>query len=105
MSILTEEGERINPSLRDIKILIALSDHEQNTYQISRRVENDSNSDQAVSNGAIRPAIERLNKVGLIEPHKSPGYYQLTSFGRTILEVELRRLETIIKLAKKRLQN
>ena len=104
MSIISQEGERISPSLLDIRVLIALADRPRNIYQIARQAEDDGDEDLVISNGTIRPAIKRLALVGLIESSDSSGYFQLTEFGHSALMHEVYQLNRLSRLAIGRLQ-
>ena len=101
MSILTEDGDRISPSHLDVRVLIALSNTSLNSYQIVRHALSDADNHRIISNGSIRPSIARLEASGLIK-REDAGYYSLTSLGADVLEIELKRLERLVRLAQRR---
>jgi DNA-binding PadR family transcriptional regulator len=90
-----------------LTILLALADGEKHGYGIMQTVEAMTGSQMGP--GTLYGAVKRLLKAGLIEEtddRPDPAlddqrrrYYQLTGFGRQVLEAEVHRLEVLIQLA------
>jgi PadR family transcriptional regulator PadR len=97
---------------REVRILVALSAARQMTgYEIARQVEEDSGKQLVMGNGTLRPALERMDKFGLIEdrgrdgtgPGKPARVWRITSLGRMMLEWELASYRRLVRLGEGRL--
>ena len=80
----------------DLLILNTISLEPQNGWAIAKRIENVSNDVLQVSQGALYPALHRLEQQGWIkaswrvtESGRDAKYYALTRAGRTQLQKEL----------------
>jgi PadR family transcriptional regulator PadR len=80
----------------DLLILNIISLQPQNGWAIAKRIENVSNDVLQVSQGALYPALHRLEQQGWIkaswrvtESGRDAKYYTLTRAGRTQLQKEL----------------
>jgi len=80
----------------DLLILKTLSLAPMHGWGISQRVQQISNGVLEVNQGSLYPALQRLEKDGLVtsdwgttDNHRRARYYRLTVTGRTALGVEL----------------
>jgi DNA-binding PadR family transcriptional regulator len=90
-------------------ILIALGEGPAHGYAIGKDVAAQSGGRLDPSTGALYQALHRLREEGLIasaEPRERGDerrkYFQLTALGRRAAEAEVRRLEALIRTARKR---
>jgi DNA-binding PadR family transcriptional regulator len=90
-------------------ILLALGDGPSHGYAIGREVEERSGGRLDPATGALYQAIGRLTADGLITAVDSPGrvdarrkYFALTPSGRRAAADEARRLESLVRVARKR---
>ncbi|HEY2003842.1 MAG TPA: PadR family transcriptional regulator [Candidatus Saccharimonadia bacterium] len=97
---------------REVRILVALCGAKTMTgYSIGRQVEEDAGKNIAMGNGTLRPALDRLNRYGVIEnvgvDKTGPGLpariWRVTSLGRMILEWELSSYRRLVRLGEGRL--
>ena len=96
---------------REVRILTALAKEQMSGYEIARQVEEDSGKKLVMSNGTLRPALERMAKFGVIENRgrdsHGPGLparvWRITSLGRMMLEWELASYRRLIRLGEGRL--
>ena len=116
--------EQVPPGLTPLReptllILLALSKGRKHGYAILKDVEALSDGRVVLSTGTLYGALARLLEQGVIRkstgeggedgsgPMSSPGgadvrvrkYYELTQFGRRVLEVEFNRMGTILATA------
>ncbi|MDB4978336.1 MAG: PadR family transcriptional regulator [Candidatus Peribacteria bacterium] len=93
-------------------ILLALSLKERHGYEIMKQAEEDSAGAVTMGPGALYGAIKRLvqdNLIEEVEERPDPEldderrkYYRLTQKGKSCLSVELRRLEELVEVGKRR---
>jgi DNA-binding PadR family transcriptional regulator len=91
-------------------ILMALGDGELHGYAIIQDIAMRTGGEVKLSAGTLYRSIQRMQEQGLIvESRRRPApeedderrrYYQITSFGSTVIRAELRRLTFLIKLAR-----
>lgn len=93
-------------------ILLSISAEKKHGYAILRDVETLSQGQVRLSNGTLYGALTRLLDQGLIEqtPSDEPQTsgkprkaYQLTRDGLAILQTEIERLNTLVRIARQRL--
>src|SRR5437762_2261636 len=82
----------------DILILKSVSLGPRHGYAIGRWIRNTTSDDVIVQEGALYPALHRLERKGLLEEHwgltdtgREAKYYQLTREGRRHLRAESKR--------------
>lgn len=90
-------------------ILIALGEGPAHGYAIGKDVAAQSGGRLDPSTGALYQALHRLKGDGLIAPAEPPEqaderrkYFQLTAIGRRAATVETRRLEALVRTARRR---
>jgi DNA-binding PadR family transcriptional regulator len=90
-------------------ILIALGEGRAHGYAIGKDVATQSSGRLDPSTGALYQALHRLKEEGLVASAGPPErcderrkYFQLTRLGRRAAEAETRRLEALIRTARKR---
>ena len=96
---------------REVRILTALAKGQMSGYEIGRQVEEDSGKQLKLSNGTLRPALERMHRFGVIEERgrdgSGPGspakMWRITSLGRMMLEWELSSYRRLVRLGEQRL--
>jgi DNA-binding PadR family transcriptional regulator len=110
MRIHPEEDDRITLTLKEIIILTVLADRPLDGQDIARACARITRFEFTMSNGALYPALKRLQEhLGLIQHDPdAPGeygrkVYSLTGLGKLILGWQIDTLTTISKLAKDRL--
>jgi DNA-binding PadR family transcriptional regulator len=105
------DEERHGRTLTDLAfhILIALGDGPAHGYAIGKDVASQSGGRLDPSTGALYQALHRLKEEGLIASAEAPErsderrkYFQLTRLGRRAAEAETRRLEALVRTARKR---
>jgi DNA-binding PadR family transcriptional regulator len=105
------EDDAPAPALSDLAfhILIALGNGPSHGYAIGKDVEEQSGGRLDPSTGALYQALRRLTDGGLIAPAGSPGdtderrkYFALTAQGRRAAATEARRLDGLVRAARKR---
>jgi|SRR5688572_24584116 DNA-binding PadR family transcriptional regulator len=110
MNRVTDNDSR-GPALTDLAfhILIALGDGPAHGYAIGKDVQEQSRGRLDPSTGALYQALHRLKEEGLVVSAESPErsderrkYFQLTHRGRSAAEGEARRLDALIRTARKR---
>jgi DNA-binding PadR family transcriptional regulator len=101
-----EEFLPLSPQLVHVLTAFALGPH--SAYDIMRRVGEDSGGLINMSPGSVYPLLRRLDRSGYIELiEEIPNYkdgrmqraYAITDIGRWTLDMEIDRLERLIKLA------
>lgn len=99
------------PALSDLAfhILLALGDGPSHGYAIGKDVETQSAGRLDPTTGALYQALRRLTDEGLVEPADGPGdaderrkYFALTRDGRRAAGVEARRLDGLVRAARRR---
>ena len=90
-------------------ILLALGHGPSHGYAIGKDVEEQSDGRLDPTTGALYQALRRLAEEGLIEPADGPGdtderrkYFALTRLGREAAAEEARRLDALVRAARKR---
>ena len=80
----------------DLLVLKTLSLSEMHGWGISQRVQQMSNGDFAMNQGSLYPALQRLEKDGLItsdwgvtDNNRQARYYRITAAGRRALDREV----------------
>src|SRR5260370_28565108 len=88
-------------------ILMALADGPKHGYAIMKLSANLSEGRVRMGPGALYSTIQRLVEAGLIEEAESEEgedprrrVYELTRRGRSLLQFEVRRLESVLKVAR-----
>jgi len=107
MATIHENGDRIALAMLDIRILTTLLAEPLSSYHIARQCEEDAGAHSKISNGSILPAINKLVRLHLVRDHgttigKVRKTYEITSLGRQVLEWELKSLDNLQNLARKR---
>lgn len=92
-------------------ILLAVAQHDRHGYAIIQDVEQRTNGELRLSPGTLYRSIQRMLEQGLIvETSERPAadldderrrYYRMTSFGEGVARAELRRIEGLVRLARK----
>ncbi len=105
-----DPGDLIPLTPRGFHILVSIADAPLNGYEIMTAVEENSAGAVRVSPGTLYEALHRMNGQGLIEEvsqglgsrkdGRRQRFYQLTAFGRRVLEVETARLAHDLRLAR-----
>jgi transcriptional regulator len=92
---LRQQTDALRGSL-DLLVLKTLSLEPMHGWGISQRVQQMSNGILEVNQGSLYPALQRLEKAGLItsdwattDNNRQARYYRLTGSGRRALRVEL----------------
>ena len=90
-------------------ILLALGRGPSHGYAIGKDVEEQSDGQLDPTTGALYQALRRLTDEGLIEPAEGPSgtderrkYFALTRQGREAAGEEARRLDALVRAARKR---
>lgn len=92
-------------------ILVALADGDRHGYAIIQDVAARTGGAIKIQAGTLYRSIQRLLEEGLIaekrtrpaigEDDERRRYYRLTPFGRQVAQAEARRLESLVKLARR----
>ena len=108
-SRLPESYLPLTPAMFHVLLVLAEGDH--HGYSILKQVLNRSEGSVRLSTGTLYGIIKRLLAEGMIEQprNRRPSarddarrrYYRLTALGRQVAEAEARRLEEIVRLARK----
>jgi DNA-binding PadR family transcriptional regulator len=94
-----------------LHILLALVEGERHGYAIAQEAERVSEGRVRMGPGTLYGSIQRVLASGLIREVKPAGrddayerrrYYQLTAFGRRVLEAETARMAALVGLARRR---
>jgi DNA-binding PadR family transcriptional regulator len=93
-----------------LRILIVLADDDRHGYAIIQEIEARTNGDVRMSAGTLYRSIQRMIEQGLIEEiNERPApeldderrrYYRITTFGEVVARAEVRRLQTLVRLAR-----
>lgn len=101
-------------SATDYHILLVLADGDLYGYAIMKAVEADSDGAVAPGIGSLYRILARLTTAGMVEEAPAPAgaeaghrghprqYYRLTKAGKSTLQLESRRLEGLVRLARDR---
>ena len=92
-------------------ILLAVAQHDRHGYAIMQDVEERTNGELLLSAGTLYRSIQRMLEQGLIvETRERPApdldderrrYYRMTPFGEAVARAELRRIEGLVRIARK----
>ena len=105
----TEEPEPLKP--RWFQILLALADGDRNGLEIMREVLDATEGRVQLWPGALYGSLKELTGRGFVEEVEgeskpvrggSPRFYSLTSQGRAVLQRELRHLEGLLDVARRK---
>ena len=93
-----------------LHILLALAEGERHGYAIAREVEQTTGTQIKMGPGTLYGSIQRMLAASLIEeaPAKRRAaddderrrYYRMTTLGRRALDLELRRLASVVEVAR-----
>ncbi len=93
-------------------ILLALADGEKHGYAIMKEVESVTDGAVRMGPGTLYGSIKRMLKAGMIrESDERPDpelddarrrYYELTGYGRRVLEAEAQRLAQAVRVARRK---
>ena len=90
-------------SAHQFHILLALTDADRHGYGVIQDVEQRTGGDMRLGTGTLYTAIARLVTLGLIgESGRADDrrrYYRLLPLGRSVLQAETRRLESLVRHA------
>ena len=86
------------------QILVAVADEPRHGYGIIKEIEGATGEPMKSSTGTLYLAIERLGQEGLLEERPSRDvrrrYYRLTALGRATAVAEVKRLATLLGVAR-----
>lgn len=95
-----------------LHILLSLADGERHGYAIAQEVEELTGGQMLMGAGTLYGSLQRMMASGLVERagrtrRRESGderrvYYRLSSLGRRVLQLELRRLDAVVTLARRR---
>jgi DNA-binding PadR family transcriptional regulator len=91
--------------------LLALADGERHGYAVAQEVEQSTAGQIRMGPGTLYGSIQRMLAAGLIEEtqrrlragefdDERRRYYRMTATGRRVLELELRRLADVVRVAR-----
>jgi len=98
-----------------LHILLALSDGERHGYAIAQEIEESTQGQIRMGPGTLYGSIQRMLTSAVIQ--EAPArrrasadegddarrrYYRMTAFGRRVLELELDRLNAVVRLARRK---
>jgi DNA-binding PadR family transcriptional regulator len=93
-----------------LHILLALTEGERHGYAIAQEIEDATGGEISTGPGTLYGSIQRMLAAALIAeapPRKRANdddprrrYYQMTAFGRRVLDLELQRLARIVSVAR-----
>jgi DNA-binding PadR family transcriptional regulator len=96
-------------SQQQFQILLALSDGDRHGYGIILEIAERTGGAMRLGTGTLYTALAGLVDSALIaEPRRKPAgderrrYYRLTPLGRTVLEAETARLDSLVKQARRK---
>ncbi|HEY4382379.1 MAG TPA: PadR family transcriptional regulator [Acidobacteriaceae bacterium] len=95
-----------------LHILLCLAGEPRHGYGIMQDVVEQSNGQYKLGPGTLYDNLQKLMDQGLVEEaRKRPAgddprrrYYELTGFGRSVLEADVERLQNVVREAKLRLK-
>lgn len=93
-------------------VLLALADGERHGYAIMQSVSETTGGEVTLGPGTLYGTLKRLLDAGLVEEHderpdpalddERRRYYRLTALGHRVASAESRRLETLVRAARRR---
>lgn len=91
-------------------VLFALGEGEKHGYAIMQETDKLSDGTFRMGPGTLYTTLQRLLDLGIIEESEGGGapgdsrrrYYRLAGHGKVLLESELRRMESVVRLARRR---
>jgi DNA-binding PadR family transcriptional regulator len=93
-------------------VLFSLADGEKHGYAIMQESSKLSNGEFRMGPGTLYTTLQRLLELKVIEEVELPAvgdqrdsrrrYYRLTGTGRALLEAELARMDTVVRLARRK---
>ena len=93
-----------------LHILLTLADGERHGYAIAQEIEEATGGQMRPGPGTLYGSIQRMLAASLIEEaaHKRRApdederrrYYRMTVFGRRVLDLELQRLASVVRMAR-----
>jgi DNA-binding PadR family transcriptional regulator len=100
----TEPGDYVPLPHLALHVLVALSEADRHGWAIVKRIEELTAGVWSPSAGSLYLSMLRLDEQRLIEEVAAPAddvderrrYYRLTALGRRVLELELRRLASLV---------
>src|SRR5215813_4815133 len=91
-------------------ILLSLADEDRHGYAIIQDIARRTNGEIKLSAGTLYRSIQRLQEQGLIveikarpapeEDDERRRYYSITAMGRAAAQAEVRRLQSLLKMAR-----
>lgn len=96
-----------------LHILLALAGEDRHGYGIMQEVSGQSEGQYRLGPGTLYANLQKLLKLGIVQ-ESSPRsgrddprrrYYRLTPLGRSILQAEIARLESVLREAKLRMRS
>ncbi len=97
------DTDRIAVSWLDTRVLTALLKGPMNSYSIARQCETDLGGGSNISNGALYPALKRLQCQIFIDKEEA-GAYKLTPTGRVVIGWQINSLRRLSSVARERLR-
>ena len=96
----------MTPTRAEFHVLLALHDGPRHGYGLMQDVEELSSGQLQIGPGTLYTAIKRLRTAGLISETDADAdrrrCYKLTRKGKAVVEEEARRMNELVRLAKKR---
>jgi DNA-binding PadR family transcriptional regulator len=96
----------MTPTRAEFHVLLALHDGPRHGYRLMQDVEELSSGRLQIGPGTLYTAIKRLRGAGLITETDADAErrrcYKLTRKGKTVVEEEARRMNDLVRLARKR---
>jgi DNA-binding PadR family transcriptional regulator len=96
----------MTPTRAEFHVLLALHDGPRHGYGLMQDVEELSAGQLQIGPGTLYTAIKRLRAAGLISETDADAdrrrCYKLTRKGKTVVEEEVRRMNDLVRLARKR---
>ena len=91
-----------------LNILLSLAAEDRHGYGIMQQIVSQSEGQYKIGPGTLYDNLQKLMTQGLVEASARPPahddprrrYYSLTSYGRSVLSVEVSRLEALIRSAR-----
>ncbi len=89
-------------------VLFSLAEGEKHGYAIMKDVGELSSGEVKMGPGTLYTTIQRLLELGLIEETRSDPterrrrYYRLTRTGKALLEAEVARMDSVVRLARQK---
>jgi DNA-binding PadR family transcriptional regulator len=91
-------------------MLLSLADEDRHGYAIIQDIARRTNGDIRLSAGTLYRSIQRMQEQGLIvetktrpapeEDDERRRYYRITPLGKTVARAEVRRLQSLVKMAR-----